>query len=99
VSARLRVAFRGRSTQEIRAAREWRTENLGAFRTAEMDEQLKEALALLQLFPFMAPLAPGSATVRRVLLDRCGYHVYYRVYLGEIQVLRFWHQKRGSPRV
>jgi plasmid stabilization system protein ParE len=99
VSERLRVSFRGRSTQEIRAAREWRTENLGATRTAEMDDELTEALGLLQLFPFMAPLAPGSATVRRVLLDRCGYHVYYRVYSGEIRVLRFWHEKRGSPRV
>jgi plasmid stabilization system protein ParE len=99
MSGVLEVSFRGRSTREIRAARAWRTENLGASRTAEMDEELRDALWLLQRFPFMGSLAPGSTAVRRVLLERCGYHLYYRVSPGEIQVLRFWHQKRRSPRV
>jgi hypothetical protein len=34
--------------------------------------------------------------VRRLLLSRIGYWLYYREDAGGIDVLAFWHVKRGS---
>jgi plasmid stabilization system protein ParE len=42
-----------------------------------------------------------STTVRRVILDRSGYHLYYRARLeaGVIVVLCVWHERRRAPRL
>jgi plasmid stabilization system protein ParE len=99
------VILSERAKREIAAARRWQTEQIGAHRAADMDDELAAALERLEALPEMGPRVQvrkkPSATFRRVILGRCGYHVYYRVYrdVWEIDVVCFWHGRRRSPRL
>jgi plasmid stabilization system protein ParE len=44
--------------------------------------------------PFLSTRAQG---VRRVLLRRTRYHLYYRIVGDDIEILAFWHAGRGTP--
>ena len=95
----LTVAFTRRAAIQIQEANTWwrsnRQEASGA-----IAEEVERAIGLLALQP--AAGAPARAVrlrgVRRILLSRVGYHLYYRVRprLRRIEVLAFWHAKRGS---
>jgi hypothetical protein len=51
---------------------------------------------LLSLQPEMGAAATngGLSEVRRVLLSRVGYWLYYRVAAERIEVLAFWHVRK-----
>lgn len=66
--------------------------------------ELKEAMGILAMSPTTGRFCPRTRTkgVRRVLLPRSRYHVYYRVLDEEqiIRVLSLWHASRGqAPRL
>lgn len=83
----------------IREASEWWAANRQAVPTALVDD-LETALALISVQPGIGARATsmGLDGVRRVLLARIRYHVYYRVSPAgtQIEILAFWHTSRGS---
>jgi plasmid stabilization system protein ParE len=90
------IIFDANATREWEEARSWIAEHLGAYRAALLDDELARTFTLLEACPKMYPLAPASKTLRRLLLKRSGYHVYYRVFSRkkQIVVMRLWHAKR-----
>ena len=60
------------------------------------------ALARLAASPFAGSIYPAGRPheVRRVLLARSGYHVYYSVTASTILIRAVWHAARGQgPRL
>jgi plasmid stabilization system protein ParE len=92
-----------RAEIDIRAAAEWWLTN----RTDApllFAEDLKAAFDLIEQFPHAGEAVAHRriGTVRRVLLGRVQYHLYYSVKFSEqiIEVLALWHTSRGSkPRL
>jgi plasmid stabilization system protein ParE len=94
----LAVVFTPRAARQVEAAFSWWAENRRAAPDA-LREDLAAALALVASQPTMGlPIAGMHRGVRRVHLPRVGYHLYYRVAprLAQLQVLAFWHARRGS---
>jgi plasmid stabilization system protein ParE len=93
----LRVLFEPRAAEEAETvARWWRTHR----DAAELFEtELLQALELVRTMPSLGTPAPDEslAGVRRVLLRRTRYHVYYRVIGDELRVLAIWHAVRPPP--
>ena len=62
---------------------------------------LAAALALIASEPRCGAPAKGTLVkgVRRVLLPRIRYHLYYRIARrpAGIQILAFWHARRSDP--
>jgi plasmid stabilization system protein ParE len=90
------VLFSERAKCQIADAQAWLLGNRGVERFQQLEDELGSALRLLEAFPQMYPLAPGSKAVRRLRLEKSGYHVYYRVFPREelIYVTRIRHQRR-----
>lgn len=71
--------------RQLEKARERCREWSGEGGVAELDEELADALNLLEKFPYVGARRPGripgtySKTRRRWPLDRSGYRIYYRV--------------------
>ena len=95
----LPVVFTRRAARQIEAASEWWGENRPAAPDAFRDD-LVGALALIAGQPNCgAPMVSRRYRgVRRVLLVRLDHHLYYRLAprLRQVQVLAFWHARRGS---
>lgn len=93
----LRVKVSARAALQIRKAAEWWAENRkaapGAVRT-----DIGEALALLAQQPGIGTAYDGSRTkgVRRLLVGRIRYFIYYRVTADTLEVLAVWHVNRGE---
>ena len=94
----LRVKVSARAASQIREAAEWWAENRpaapGAVRT-----DIGEALALLAQQPGIGAVynKRGKAeNVRRILLGRIRYFIYYRVTSETVEVLALWHMSRGK---
>jgi plasmid stabilization system protein ParE len=71
---------------------------------AMLAEELESAYTLIEDLPFAAETVPHSriAGLRRVLLGRAQYHLYYVVTedAGVIEILALWHTSRGrGPRL
>ncbi|WP_437929010.1 type II toxin-antitoxin system RelE/ParE family toxin [Sorangium sp. So ce291] len=96
----MNVRFLGNSAEHARAADAWWRENRqGA--PSLFAEELAAALRMLRNVPEMgAPYVPkANDGVRRVLMPRTQYHVYY-AYVPEerfIGVLAIWSCLRGKP--
>ncbi|KQU78248.1 MULTISPECIES: type II toxin-antitoxin system RelE/ParE family toxin [unclassified Rhizobacter] len=94
----LRVNISTRAGSQIRQVAAWWAENRtkapGAVR-----EDLGEALALLAHQPFLgSPCASiGTPELRRLLLGRLRYFLYYRVTDKTVDILAFWHASREPP--
>jgi len=62
-------------------------------------EELELAFGLIEQFPYAGEEIPHRriSPLRRVLLARSQYHLYYTVYVegGVIEVLALWHTSRG----
>ena len=100
---RLAVTFWKRAARQIESAAEWWRENRQASPDALSDE-LVRTLDLITQQPGVGVPALNArlAGVRRILLPRVGYFLFYRVAPQKqlIEVLAFWHARRGSePRV
>lgn len=82
------------------AARWWRKNRTLA--PQAFDEDLAEFLAVLPQVPLLGALALNERlpNVRRALLERISYYVYYRYDEAQqrITVLTFWHARRQPPK-
>lgn len=60
--------------------------------------ELERAVERLAVAPTLgtANIDPRLRNVRRLLLPRARYHLYYRVEGGTLVVLAIWHAKRGT---
>ncbi len=97
---RYRVKVTATAERHIGVIESWWTANRG---TAALPfaEELERAFERLSTFPFSGvpypvPTPPG---IRRLLLRKCGYHVYYTVNEeeGVVMVRAVWHSARGQP--
>lgn len=94
----LRVKISRRADSQIRRVAAWWAENRtkapGAVR-----EDVGEALMLLAHQPFLGSSCAniGMPELRRLLLGRLRYFLYYRVTEKTVDVLAFWHASRGEP--
>jgi plasmid stabilization system protein ParE len=105
VNATLQVVLTARAARETRTALVWWREHRPAAPRLLARER-RGTLALLALLasaPGLGALARDTrlAGVRRALLPRSRYHVYYRVDAGasRLEVLALWHTRRRAPRL
>jgi plasmid stabilization system protein ParE len=100
VSRTLTVAFTARATNQTRRALAWWRENRPAAPDL-LEQELRSVLALVAAAPSLGAVArdPRIEDVRRVLLRRTRYHVYYRVDAAaeRLDVLAVWHSNRREP--
>ena len=93
----LQVKISARAASQIRRAAEWWAENRptapGAIRI-----DIGEALALLAQQPGLGAQYGGARTegVRRLLVGRIRYFIYYRATQDTLEVLAVWHASRGK---
>ena len=84
---------------QIRAAEEWWRANRPAAPNA-IREELERASRLIAVQPGVGARARTLSLVgvRRLLLARVRYHLYYRVVTDpdRVEVLAFWHSSRRS---
>jgi plasmid stabilization system protein ParE len=92
-----RIEITDNAQSQIVAASVWWKENRPAAPDAVFEE-LERILHLLALQPSLGARAKQATLsgVRRVLLSRIHYYVYYRVTDEALQVLAFWHASRGQ---
>ena len=97
-SPSFRVVVTRRAASEIAAASEWLLGNRPKAPGA-IGEELERAFALLSLQPHIGARARSERLpgIRRILLSRVQYHLYYRVNEegGRVEVLALWHARRG----
>jgi plasmid stabilization system protein ParE len=91
----LRVTRRAHG--HIRRAAEWWDLNRPLVPGA-IHEELDHAFSLLRAQPKIGGRATNTRArdVRRLLLERIHYYLYYRLRRGTIEVLGLWHTSRGS---
>jgi plasmid stabilization system protein ParE len=77
----------------------WRENRLAA--PDLLKQELRSVLELVAAAPTLGAIARDTRIegVRRVLLRRTGYHVYYRIDATgtRLEVLALWHTKRRDP--
>ncbi|HEU4889166.1 MAG TPA: type II toxin-antitoxin system RelE/ParE family toxin [Thermoanaerobaculia bacterium] len=101
MSFRFKVA--ARADRHIRAAANWWAKNRASV-PAMFAEDLELAFGLIEQFPQAGEEVPHRriSPLRRVLLARTQYYLYYAVYLEDrvIEVLALWHTSRARhPRL
>jgi plasmid stabilization system protein ParE len=92
----LQVRIKPRTVRQIEAAAEWWSENRPAAPGAVMSD-LRGALDMLVPEPGIGSKVATSRpeVVRRLYLGRIHYLVYYRVRRNTMEVVAFWHERRG----
>jgi plasmid stabilization system protein ParE len=93
----LRVKVSARAALQVRRAAQWWAENRPATPGAvRMD--IGDALALLAEQPGIGAVYEGARTsgVRRLLVGRIRYFIYYRATSDTLDVLAVWHVSRGK---
>ena len=93
-----RVRFTRSARQQVKEAQAWWLENRDKAPTLFVDE-LEYVLTLIARLPGVGVEASDVrlAGVRRVLLPRTRYAVYYRIARrGGVEVLALWQTQRGS---
>ena len=96
----LPVAFTRRALNHVEEAGHWWRENRTKAPEA-LQEELQNAFQLIATQPDVGATArnvklPG---VRRILLRRVNYHLYYRLVespVRSVQVVALWHASRGK---
>jgi hypothetical protein len=101
VSDRPSIRFTARAARQVEQAGRWWRDNRPKAPEALREEPYR-ALRLLAVQPLVCARA-GSGTltgVRRIILSRVNYHLYYRIRgapIDGIEVVAFWHGSRGAP--
>ena len=99
MSELLQVEVSAGAAGQIREAEAWWRTNRHKAPNA-IREELERASALVAAQPDIGSRARNVklAGVRRILLARIRYHLYYRVSEAprQIEILGFWHASRGS---
>lgn len=105
MNAPLDVSFTPRATKHVAEAKAWWRLNRAAALEV-LDNEIAQALDLISSTPHVGAVARnvGLTGVRRVFLSRVKYFLYYRVNSNaeppRIEVVAFWHARRGSgPRL
>lgn len=93
----LQILIKPRAARQIEAAAVWWAENRPAAPGAIVAD-LRGALELLAREPGIGSKVetPRSDVVRRLYLGRIHYFVYYRVRRNTLEVVAFWHERRGA---
>lgn len=96
----LRVKVSARAASHIRRAAGWWAENRSAAPGA-IRADIGDALALLAEQPGVGATYQGARTegVRRLLVGRIRYLIYYRATHDSLEVLAGWHASRGKQPV
>jgi len=97
----LRVKISARAASQIRRASEWWLENRPGAPGA-IAKDVGETIAILAEQPGIGTKYAGvrAGEIRRLYLGRVGYFMYYRTTAGTLEVLAFWHARRGrQPRL
>ena len=97
----LRVKISVRAAAQIRRAAAWWADNRPSAPGA-IAHDLEESVALLAEQPGIGSKYSGARAgqVRRLYMGRVGYFVYYRATRDDLEVLAFWHARRGrQPRL
>jgi plasmid stabilization system protein ParE len=94
------VEIDAEAAEEIALASAWWREHRQAAPELFVQE-IAAVLAMLGLWPSAGIRAQDTRLrgVRRLLMARVGYHVYFRVEDQVIVVLSVWHAKRRRPRI
>jgi plasmid stabilization system protein ParE len=77
---------------------------LGPVRAADLDQELESVRERLEALPEVgAPVlrrGTWDLTLRRVILARTPFHVYYRLDIEQqnIEIVSLWHEKQRPPR-
>jgi plasmid stabilization system protein ParE len=94
----VRVVFHPRAVDDVaRVDAWWKANRLAA--TALFQQELDEVLGALVRTPTLGALAPSDdelRDVRRALMKRTRYHLYYRILGDTLEVLAIWHSARGD---
>lgn len=104
MSQRLPISFTRRASGHVEEAGRWWRENRAKAPEA-LREELEQALQLIASQPEVGAIARNVnlAGVRRILLNRVSYHLYYRLRetpARSIQVVALWHASKGlGPRL
>ncbi len=93
----LAVTVSRRALAQVREAALWWKRNRPSA-PAAVEAELAKAIDLIAAQPDIGARAadrdlPG---VRRIRLDRIGYHLYYFASTGRIEILALWHVRRGA---
>lgn len=93
----LPVVVGRRAAAQIEEVARWWAANRPAAPDA-VHHDLAMTLAIIAAQPRCGSTAQNAALagVRRVHLSRLNYFLYYRLARGRVEVLAFWHAKRGS---
>lgn len=93
----LNVKISARAAAQIHQAAEWWTENRPAAPGAIRND-IGEALVLLAQQPGIGVSCKNGRTkgIRRLLIGRIRYFIYYRVTSETLEVLALWHMRRSS---
>ena len=93
----LRVKVSARAASHIRKAAQWWAENRPAAAGA-VRLDIGDAPALLAQQPGIGAAYDGAKTrdVRRLLVGRIRYFIYYRPTRDTLEVLAVWHVSRGK---
>jgi plasmid stabilization system protein ParE len=97
----LRVKISARAAAQIRRAATWWAENRPGAPGA-IAHDLEESIALLAEQPGIGSRysSARAGQVRRLYMGRVGYFLYYRATADDLEVLAFWHARRGrEPRL
>ena len=96
---RLGVVFWTRAARQVEAAGQWWSENRQGSPEA-LPEELGRVLDLIARQPGVGVPATNLrlSGVRRILLPRVEYFLFYRLARRRqvVEVLAFWHARRGS---
>lgn len=104
MSQSLPIDFTLRASEQVVEAGRWWLEHRSKAPDA-LHEELQQVLQLIATQPGVGAIARNVklAGVRRILLRRIGYHLYYRLRdspAASLQVVAFWHASRGHvPRL
>jgi plasmid stabilization system protein ParE len=94
----VRVFFHPRAAEDAATIESWWRANRSAAPELFVLE-LREVLALVSATPTLGRTAEVEnefPNVRRVLMRRSRYHLYFRVMADTLEVLAIWHTARGQ---
>jgi plasmid stabilization system protein ParE len=93
------ILISARARREIERAAQWWHEHREKAPEA-FEEDLAKAFDLITHAPHIGTVIPSRTRfLRRVLLPRVRYYLYYRDTAPGVEVLALWHASRRPPRL
>ncbi len=93
------LTIRPRARRQLQAAERWWVQHRDKAPDA-FDEDIAAGFASIAANPHVHQRVHGKPSMRRILLERIRYYVYYRIMeSGDIEVLSLWHASRRPPRL